>query len=143
MIRNVCACLPNCKNKLRLRFLFLAWAHCRKRELLIFETSFSNTPSTLRNLFANHEKECIRNYETQTEFSLWLSFSTPIIGEEKVQVEKNIEFTKFSFFSASLRTCLVFLVEVLKLKFRYDFVDNLMALLLKKESVRGDPRNRS
>ena len=75
--------------------------------------------------------------------TLLLRFFTEIIGEEKVQVEKNTKFTKFSFSFASRIICLVFLIDVLKLKFRYDFVQDFTALLLKKEFVLGDIWNRS
>jgi hypothetical protein len=68
-----------------------------------------------------------------------LSFFAEIIGEKKFQSKKILKkYTKFSFFPH-----VVFLIEVLRLKFKYDFVENFMALLLQKEFVLGDLRNRS
>jgi hypothetical protein len=72
----------------------------------------------------------MQKHQTQTESPLLLRFFTDITKEEKVQVEKNFKFTKFSFFCLGYN--LIFLIELLKLKFRDDFIENFMALLLKK-----------
>ncbi len=56
---------------------------------------------------------------------------------------KKYRIYKIFIFSASHIICLVVLIEGLKLKFRYDFVENFMALLSKKEFVLRDLRNRS
>ena len=56
---------------------------------------------------------------------------------------KKYRIYKIFIFSASSIICLVALIEGLELNFRYDFVENFMALLYKKEFVLGDVRNRN
>jgi hypothetical protein len=73
----------------------------------------------------------------QTEFSLLLCFFTEIIEEEKYRIYK-----VFSFFVSRI-FCLLFLIELLKLKLRYDFLENFTVLLLKREFVLGNLTNSS
>jgi hypothetical protein len=58
-------------------------------------------------------------------------------SREKYQIHKIL-----IFFGSSI-ICSVFLIQVLKLNFRCDFLENFTALLLKGEFVLGDPRNRT
>ncbi len=105
--------------------------------------SEAHHPLWRKAFFTDHEKEHIWKYQAQAEFSLLLCFFTTIIGEAKFQVEKKYRIYKVFIFFVSRIFCLVFLIEVLKLKFRHSFVENFMALLLKREFVLGDLRNRS
>ncbi len=63
--------------------------------------------------------------------------------KRKRSSKNNTKFTKVFIVFASRIICLVLLIEVLELKFRHDFVENFTALLLKKEFVLGNLRNRS
>ncbi len=105
--------------------------------------SRAHHPLWTKAFFTDHEKEHIWKYQAKTEFSLLLCFFTEIMGEEKFQVEKKYRIYKVFIFFVSRIYCLVFLIEVLKLKLRYGFVENFTALLLKREFVLGDLRNRS
>ena len=61
---------------------------------------------------------------------------------KKFELKKYRIYKIFIFFASST-ICLVALIKGLELNFRYDFVENFMALLSKKEFVLRDLRNRN
>jgi hypothetical protein len=62
---------------------------------------------------------------------------------QEVEVEKNTKFTRFSIFFALHIICLVFSIEGLKINFRYAFEQNFTALLLEKEFILEELKNRN
>jgi len=143
MIRNDCSSLPNCKIKRPSRFLFLAWTYCRKRGFSMLETSFSSTLSALKkSVYRSRERVHLKLANTNSVLTFAILFRENH-RRRKSSSRKKCQMYKVFIFSAYRRIYLVFLIEVLRLKFKYDFVENFMAVLLKKEFVLGDLRNRS
>ena len=134
-------------SKVRSRFSFLPGYTVRNGVVNfwhIFETSFPSTPSALKKSFfyrpgdRAHLKVPITNWV--------LTFVILFYGNNrrrKISSRKKYRIYKVFIFFVSRIYCLVFLIEVLKLKLRYGFVENFTALLLKREFVSSDLRNKS
>ena len=140
--------MPSCNIKSSFTFFVSPWVHCQKWrcQFLTYFWNFipEHTIRSEENFFfyrpgdRAHLKVPITNWV--------LTFVILFYGNNrrrKISSRKKYRIYKVSIFCVSRIYCLVFLIEVLKLKLRYVFVENFTALLLKREFVSGDLRNKS
>ena len=121
MIRNDFSSLHNCKIKRPSRLKFLAWAYCRKRGFSIFETSFSSTPSALKKSV----------YRPRERVHSKLANINSVLTFAKLFRENHRRRKSFSR-KPDAQSFHFLLIKDLKLKFKFDFVENFMVILLKK-----------
>jgi hypothetical protein len=133
-------------SKLRSGFSVPCWIQCRKLGCRFF-TYFWNLVLEHTIFSKNNFLQTTRKSTFQsTKFNWVLTCATLFHGnnrKRKSSSRKKYQIYKVLIFFVSRIICLVFLIEILELKFRYGFVENFTVLLLKTEFVLGNLRNRS